>query len=111
MAGTRARWVVLLRIALIAAAMGCLPEAAQAQPADPDAGRTSPLEAQLLRQIPADEPVEVDAIGSPAEQEMGLQIAGFLRAHGYVVSTLRIGAIAPSPDGPVTLIHVAPGVR
>jgi hypothetical protein len=76
------------------------------------------LEAQLLRQIPTDEAVEVDAIGSPAEQEMGLEIASFLREHGYVVSTLRVGAMSPSPDGPVTLIHdgskwyleVAPGV-
>jgi hypothetical protein len=80
---------------------------------------TSVLGDQLLREIPIGEAVEVDAIGSLSDQEVGLEIAGFLRDHGYVVFTLRATAISPPPDGPLTVIdggwkwylEVAPGVR
>jgi hypothetical protein len=80
---------------------------------------TSALGTQLLDEIPSNEPVEVDAIGSASEQLVGLEIAGFLRDHGYVVFTLRAQAISPPPDGPLTVIdgewkwyvEVVPGIR
>jgi hypothetical protein len=108
--------MVITRSVLLALAAFSLPAAA---PGGSELQFTSALGDQLLQEIPSGEPVEVDAIGSASEQEVGLQIAGFLRDHGYVVFTLRATAISPPPDGPLTVIdggwkwylEVAPGVR
>jgi hypothetical protein len=108
--------MIITRTAVLALVAVSLPAAA---PGASELQLTSALGAQLLQEIPSSEPVEVDAIGSPSQQEVGLEIAGFLRDHGYVVFTLRATAVSPPPDGPLTVIdggwkwylEVAPGVR
>jgi hypothetical protein len=56
------------------------------------------LGAELLAKIPNNKLINLMAVGSPSDQNVGLQIAKFLQAHGYQLSISIIGMMAPPPD-------------
>jgi hypothetical protein len=71
---------------------------------------------QLLSTIPKGL-VNVQAVGSLSDQNVGFQIANFLKSHGYFVQISRIGQMMPPPDRPLmwdaasATLTVAPSVR
>lgn len=65
---------------------------------------TEEIGSELLKTIPEEKPVIVEAVGSNADAQVGIQMAAFLRAHGYNVDLQRIGMIAPPPDHSLTWI-------
>ena len=78
---------------------------------------TDILGQELLAKVPMGKPVNVRAIGSPSDQNVGIQIANFLRANGYQVEISVIGGVSPPPDHALTWdasrsqLNVAPSVR
>ncbi|HVC60861.1 MAG TPA: hypothetical protein VND19_10935 [Acetobacteraceae bacterium] len=71
----------------------------------------------LLANIPKDQPITVDAIGSPSDQQVGAQIANFLASNGYKVAALNFVMIGMPQDKPIRwdvtthTLYVAPAMR
>jgi hypothetical protein len=53
---------------------------------------------QLVGKLPAGKPIDVVAVGSPADWEVVGQYAEYLKTKGFKVTLLRIGMVSPPPD-------------
>jgi len=53
---------------------------------------------QLVGKLPREKPIDVVAVGSPADWGVAGQYAEYLKTKGFKVTLLRIGMISPPPD-------------
>ena len=78
---------------------------------------TDALGAVLLAKLPKENGIDILAVGSPSDWNVGQQIYDFLKSNGYQVSIQRAGVLAPPPDGPLvwntqnSVLTVAPSAR
>ena len=78
---------------------------------------TEALGAEVVAKLPRDKPIRVAAVGSKADQAVGVEFANFLQSRGYTVTLALIGIMGPPPDHPLTWdadasqLIVAPGVN
>src|SRR5262249_48342850 len=53
---------------------------------------------QLVGKLPTGKPIDVVAVGSPADWGVVSQYAEYLKTRGFKVTLLRIGMVCPPPD-------------
>jgi hypothetical protein len=53
---------------------------------------------QLVGKLPKGKPIDVVAVGSPADWEVVGQYAEYLKTKGFKVTLLKIGMVSPAPD-------------
>jgi hypothetical protein len=58
---------------------------------------------ELVSKLPPGKTVLVEAIGSPNDQAVGRQYAGFIQSRGFKVELALTGSQSPPPDHPITI--------
>jgi hypothetical protein len=53
---------------------------------------------QLVGKLPRVKPIDVVAVGSPADWEVVGQYAEYLKTKGFKVTLLKVGMVSPPPD-------------